>query len=155
MQVYTNENHSKIQLIPQLWLNLLSTQIRSNIYIRYINKRKRKCTLECIIITLILYTPQKCALFGLTTNRKKSIKMKKKQNKTVLSVQGELGVRILIKAVFSPKCATLFGYSSPDFTWAMQVHGSEMCQKHGWHRVRLFREKKSITNKFINITEIY
>ena len=39
--------------IPQLRLYLLSIQIRSNIYIHYIYKRKKKCTVGCTITTFI------------------------------------------------------------------------------------------------------
>ena len=41
IQVNTNENHSWIQQIFQLWLYLLSIQIRSNIKIHYIKKLVR------------------------------------------------------------------------------------------------------------------
>ena len=52
-QVYTNENHSLTHRISQIRLYLLSTQIRSNIYIHYIYKRKTKCTVGCTRTTLI------------------------------------------------------------------------------------------------------
>ena len=41
-----------------------------------------------------------------------------------------------------------------DFTWAIQVQGSEMSTQQGRHRVQLLRETKSITSKLINITEL-
>ena len=50
-RVYTTENHSSIQLVPKLYL--LSIQIRRNIKIHSMNKRKQNCTVGFTIMISI------------------------------------------------------------------------------------------------------
>ena len=46
IQVYRNENNSYKQHIPHIRLYFLSIHIRCNIYMHYINKRKRNTHLD-------------------------------------------------------------------------------------------------------------
>ena len=123
-------------------LTLYAFHTNKKQYLDTLHKQKKE---EMYIrMQWLWYTPQKCPLYGQTTNRKNPQKWPKNKK---LSVQGEFGVRICISALFSSKLATLFGYPSPDFTWAIQVHESEMWTHQGRHRVQFFRETKSKTDK--------